>query len=654
MTGGQGSVDVWAAAALYLAAAVFVTWPLSAGLASDVPSDLGDPLLNMWILAWEVEQIKAILGGDLARIGRFFDANIFYPAPLTLAYSEHLFPQALQILPVYLLTGNPILCYNLLFLSTYVLSGVGGYLLVRELTGSWKAAFLAGLLFALAPYRLAQASHLHVLSSQWMPFTLYGFTCYLNSRRRLALAGGAAALVLQALSSGYYLLYFVPFAAAYLLWEIGRRGLWRDRRLWLEVGVAGAVSIAAILPFVMAYARLRATTGMTRGLQEIAGFSADVYSYFTAYPLQRVWGPLLNVFPRAEGELFPGAVMLALGALGFAMWAFQAWRAGQAAATGPRMLSTVLGTAAAICLAVAMVAIFERRIVVDAGLFTIRITSIGRVLVGVVGLAGVLLAVSPRARAQLRGLLTVEGFFCLAIGACWWLSLGPYPRALGRPLDLPAPYRFLVETVPGFDGVRVPARYAMVMACMLAVAGGLAAAPWLRRRGGTGGGTAVLAVLSALCVFEAHGSTFPINGVGTSKEYVLPEARMYRPARAPAIYHRVAALPADTVLLELPLGDPNWDLYSVYYSIVHWRPLVNGYSGFFPPGYRLVALAVSDPDRDPALATDVLRATGATHVVVHERAYRNSEADELRRWLNGMGARNLARDGTDVIYEIGR
>ena len=230
----------------------------------------------------------------------------------------------------------------------------------------------------------------------------------------------------------------------------------------------------------MAYARLRATTGMTRGLQEIAGFSADVYSYFTAYPLQRVWGPLLNVFPRAEGELFPGAVMLALGALGFAMWAFQAWRAGQAAATGPRMLSTVLGTAAAICLAVAMVAIFERRIVVDAGLFTIRITSIGRVLVGVVGLAGVLLAVSPRARAQLRGLLTVEGFFCLAIGACWWLSLGPYPRALGRPLDLPAPYRFLVETVPGFDGVRVPARYAMVMACMLAVAGGLAAAPWLR------------------------------------------------------------------------------------------------------------------------------------------------------------------------------
>ena len=85
MTGGQGSVDVWAAAALYLAAAVFVTWPLSAGLASDVPSDLGDPLLNMWILAWDVEQIKAILGGDLSRIGRFFDANIFYPAPLTLA-----------------------------------------------------------------------------------------------------------------------------------------------------------------------------------------------------------------------------------------------------------------------------------------------------------------------------------------------------------------------------------------------------------------------------------------------------------------------------------------------------------------------------------------------------------------------------------------
>ena len=104
------------ALAAYVAITIAATWPLARGLARDVAWDLGDPVLNMWILAWDCEQLRAILGGDFSRFSTFFDANIFYPAPLTLAYSEHLIPQALQVLPVYLVTRDPILCYNLLFL----------------------------------------------------------------------------------------------------------------------------------------------------------------------------------------------------------------------------------------------------------------------------------------------------------------------------------------------------------------------------------------------------------------------------------------------------------------------------------------------------------------------------------------------------------
>src|SRR4249920_3581455 len=99
------------ALAAYTIITLVMTWPLARGLARDVAWDLGDSVLNMWILAWDCEQFRAILSGHLARAGTFFDANIFYPAPLTLAYSEHLIPQALQIFPVYWLTGNPILSY---------------------------------------------------------------------------------------------------------------------------------------------------------------------------------------------------------------------------------------------------------------------------------------------------------------------------------------------------------------------------------------------------------------------------------------------------------------------------------------------------------------------------------------------------------------
>ena len=104
---------------LYLALTIALTWPLAAGLTRDVPGDFGDPLFTSWVLSW-----------DATHLGRgWWSANIFAPHPLSLAYSEHLLPQALQAWPVYAATRNPILCYNLLFLSTFALSGLGMFLL---------------------------------------------------------------------------------------------------------------------------------------------------------------------------------------------------------------------------------------------------------------------------------------------------------------------------------------------------------------------------------------------------------------------------------------------------------------------------------------------------------------------------------------------
>src|SRR5258705_780290 len=223
------------ALAAYAVITLVMTWPLARGLTRDVAWDLGDSVLNMWILAWDCEQLRGILQGHYSHLRHFFDANIFHPAPLTLAYSEHLVPQAIEIFPIYALTRNPILCYNLLFLSTFVLSGLGMFLFARGLTGSTAAAVVGGLLFAFAPYRIPQSSHLQVLSSQWMPFAMYGFRRYFEGGRTRALIGSTAAVVLQGLSSGYYLLYFTPFAAAYVVWEMWRTGMLRDRHPLLSL-----------------------------------------------------------------------------------------------------------------------------------------------------------------------------------------------------------------------------------------------------------------------------------------------------------------------------------------------------------------------------------------------------------------------------------
>lgn len=93
-----------AAAAVYLGVALALTWPLATGLARDVPSNLGDPVLNMWILCWNAQRLLRLFGRDLTALEGYWNANIFYPEPLALAYSEHLIAQSLQILPIY---GSP-------------------------------------------------------------------------------------------------------------------------------------------------------------------------------------------------------------------------------------------------------------------------------------------------------------------------------------------------------------------------------------------------------------------------------------------------------------------------------------------------------------------------------------------------------------------
>ena len=629
---------------VYLLLALALTWPLARGLGRDVAWDLGDSLLNMWILAWDAESLKAILTGDFWRIRTFFDANIFHPEPRTLAYSEHLFAQAVQVFPIYLATGNPILCYNLLVLSTFVLCGLGTFLLVRDLTANTAAAFLAGLLFAFAPYRFAQASHLQVLSVQWMPFVLYGLSRYFETRRRRALVGGAAALVAQNLSCGYYLLYFAPLAGVYALWEITARGLWRNPRIWRDLSIAAVGVLACTLPFLIPYKQVRDSLNLSRDLTEVVRFSADVYSYFTAFDQNDAWGTVVRAFPKREGELFPGVVPLALAGAACALWISRALAGSRSAATRAVLL---LGGLAVAHASLAAYAIFTRRIDIDLLLFEIRATNVTRLLViGAIAAAAAVFVAPDGRRRFVKAVGEPEAIFLLLAALAWWLSLGPAPRAYGRPLDLWAPYALLFEYVPGYEGVRVPARLAMVVAFALAVLGGLVVARTGRR-----------APLSALMLgvaflLESHTLPFQVNGFAPLRDFATPEARVYRPTRAPDIYRDLALEPPHSVVLEMPFGQPDYDVRAVYYSTAHWKKLVNGYSGFFPPHYSRMIALMNAASRGDEFAWRALESAGVTHVIVHEAAYLDDEGIRFSRWLQDHGAAEVSRRGGDVLFEL--
>lgn len=635
----------WYAAAAYTGIAIVMTWPLARGLARDVAWDLGDPILNMWILAWDCEQFRGIFFGHYSHLRHFFDANIFHPAPLALAYSEHLVPQALQILPIYALTKNPILCYNLLFLSTFVLSGVGMFLFARELTGSSAGAFIAGLLFAFAPYRVPQASHLQVLSSQWMPFALYGFRRYVNGGRTRALVGATASVVLQGLSSGYYLLYFSPFAAAYVVWELWRVGRLHDWRAWRALAVATLAAVIVVTPFVLPYVRVSRELQLARSLSETTRLSADVYSYATASVAERFWGPRLSdVFQKREGELFPGAVPIVLAVIGLVFGAPSPSRIGPRWASAAAVFYAI---AVGHVIAAAAVIVF-RRLTLDLWLFDVRLIDATQlVLRGAISYA-LALGLSRELRLRAAAFMRSRGFIVAALLAAAWLSLGPSPQVLGRPLDLASPYRFLWNHVPGFEGLRVPARFAMIVTLMLAALGAFGAAVIARLRHGV----VALALLAAIFLFEAGAAPFVVNGMSPVDGFMAPAARLEMPSRAPEVYQAVSRLPPEAVLADLPFGQTDYDLRAMYYSIDRWRPILNGYSGFFPLHYGRAIVALNEVPRHADFSMALLRELGATHVIVHEDAYLDAEGRDTTATLRELGATEVFRQGADTLLAL--
>jgi hypothetical protein len=138
--------------------------------------DLGDPLFSMWRVGWVTHQIVR----DPAHL---FDANIFHPEPLTLTLSDPMILPALMSAPLLGLGVHPVVAYNLVFLSAFWLSGLAAYLLVERLTGSARAAFIAGLTYACASFRFDHYSHLEIQMTYWTPLGLLALHLFISTGR---------------------------------------------------------------------------------------------------------------------------------------------------------------------------------------------------------------------------------------------------------------------------------------------------------------------------------------------------------------------------------------------------------------------------------------------------------------------------------------
>ncbi|HUE86067.1 MAG TPA: hypothetical protein VMO26_08315 [Vicinamibacterales bacterium] len=235
------------------------------------------------------------------------------------------------------------------------------------------------------------------------------------------------------------------------------------------------------------------------------------------------------------------------------------------------------------------------------------------------------------------------------LALAFWLSLGVEVRRGGVVLDWPGLYTVLYRYVPGFTALGVPHRYASMVFLFsgVATAIGLAAIEWRSRRAAQ-----VVAVL-ALLVFLKHSVPSPImlNFAWPSPDLVNPAPAYLTPHNAlPTIYQAVDSLRPTAVLAELPFGDHWYDLRYMYFSAMHRRQLLNGYSGIFPPSYLARQRVLARPLLDPGASAQAL--AGATHVVVHRAAWTDDTGARVSAWLEQFGATLIAEADEAALYEL--
>jgi hypothetical protein len=296
------------AAIVYIALTLVLTYPLIFQLGSVLPHDVGDPALNTWILWWNAHSVPFTQS--------WWNAPAFYPVRGTLAFSENLLGLSVLASPLQWIGVSPTAAYNIVFLLTFPLCGVAMYLLAHELTHRSDAAFVAGLLYAFAPYRIAQLPHIQVLAAYGMPMALFALHRFIGDGRRKWLLLFGVSWLLQAISNGYYLLFFTLILALWVLWFTPP---WRNRPAFLSIATTWVVWSLPLVPLLWQYQLIHDRFHFARDFGSMVFFGADVAALLNAGRALALWG-WLHAFRRPEGELFPGLTIIVLLLAGAYLW----------------------------------------------------------------------------------------------------------------------------------------------------------------------------------------------------------------------------------------------------------------------------------------------------------------------------------------------
>lgn len=504
-----------------LALTILVTWPLAPSMSSMLSPHF-DAQFSIWRLGWIAHALATGPTG-------IFDANIFYPAPRTLAYSDATMLQGVLGAPLFWAGVSPVFIYNAMLFAGFAASGLALFLLMRHLSGSTEASLVAAAIFTVLPYRTEHFMHLEMQWAVFVPLTLWAMHRAVEGG---SLRYGAAAGVfvwLQVLACVYYGVFLAMWLAFFAPALVVLTASATFRTRIAAVALAAGVALVLIVPFAIPYMAAAQDIGFRPDF-EISRYSATPVNYLASPAVNRVWGWTADRFGSTELRLFPG-LMAAL-------------------------------------------------------------------------LSGASVLRRPRRPVVL--------YFIVALVAIGF-SFGTNNPA----------YAFLIEHVGVLRGFRSMSRFAALTGCAVAVLAGfgmqamLERTGWRQRRR-----TLVTAVVIALIAVEAANHPLPLQQ-GSPRE--VPD--LYRVLRS-APPGAVIEMPVPR-LGALPGFDPAYQTWALW----HWKPLVNGYSGYYPRDYINTIIRMEIFPEDASI--NRLRAHGVRYVIVHRQLYEPARLENLMLRISG-------------------
>jgi hypothetical protein len=190
---------------------------------------------------------------------------------------------------------------------------------------------------------------------------------------------------------------------------------------------------------------------------------------------------------------------------------------------------------------------------------------------------------------------------CIAI-----LMLGPYLIFLNHNTKIPLPYQLIYYLIPGAKAMRVPARFLQPFLLCLSILAAFSVLGFARltKQWRLPMRLAVITFVLVLCIYDYSVSDMP----GTLAE---PKERI------PSVYRYLSEKDVSAVL-EIPVGAIGIAPFAfryMHYQTFHWKPVLGGMSGFYPPDRSTLF------DRlDGSPTTDTLlfiQSTKASIVIIH-------------------------------------